>query len=115
MIHPFDAVAVEAYSGDMPPIFIGHLLPHLSPSVKIDTLWVLWHPDMLVVWSTADQRWTDILFAVEQVPSKSSENYGLAPLQEAESAFLEAIGHVGGSPWMFGFTPREEAGAGDVS
>ncbi len=98
IIHPFDAFVIETYTGPM----IGHLLPRLSSSVDLDTLWLLWHPDMLVVWSREDQRWTDILFAVEHEPPKSPADNDLAPLQQAESAFLEAIGYDGGSPWIFG-------------
>lgn len=103
VIHLFDAFAIERHT-DGP--LIGHLLPHLSAAVDLDTLWVLWHPDMLVVWSTEEQRWSEVLFTSEHDPPRPSPDDGLAPLQQAESAFLEASGFDGGSPWIFGFRPN---------
>jgi hypothetical protein len=100
IIHPFDAVAVEAY--DELPV-IGHQLPDVDASVDLDTLWILWHPGILTMWSQRDRRWTDVLFAVEHDPPQATRSRDLDALQQAENAFLSAIDHRKGSPWLFGF------------
>jgi hypothetical protein len=101
VIHPFDGVAVEAYDE---PLVIGHRLPDVDASVELDTLWILWHPAMLVMWSQSDRRWTDVLFDLEQDPPSATQSRDLDAVQRAEDAFLAAIDHRKGSPWFFGFS-----------
>jgi hypothetical protein len=100
IIHMFDAVAVEAYDE---LAIMGHRLPEVDASVEVDTLWILWHPGMLTMWSQHDRRWTGVLFAVQHEPAQASEPGDMDALQEAEDALLTAIGHHDGSPWLFGF------------
>ena len=100
IFHPFDAVPVEVYEEFA---IIGHRLPDVAASVELDTLWVLWHPGMLAMWSQVDRRWTDILFDGHD-PSQQARASDLDALQEAEEAFLIAIDHPGDSPWRFGLS-----------
>jgi hypothetical protein len=105
IVHPFEAVAAEAYD-DL--VFIGHVLPKLSPTVDLDSLWILWHPDKLAMWSRDDQRWTDVLFALPHNPPYTSpEKDSDTPLQDAEAAFLSAINYKSNSPWQFGFSAAD--------
>ncbi|GIF51124.1 hypothetical protein Afe04nite_56630 [Asanoa ferruginea] len=96
VIHMFDAVAVEAYD-EMP--FIGHRLPLVAPSVGLDTLWILWHPGMLTMWSKNDQRWIDVIFANEDPFAEEADEMDI--IQQAEETFLSATGHRGDSPWLY--------------
>jgi hypothetical protein len=102
IIHMFDAVAVEAYD-ELP--LIGHRLPDVAASIDLDTLWILWHPGLLTVWSQSARRWTDVMYAVEHNPPRARPSNDMDVLQQAEDSFLAAIGHLKGSPWLFGFAP----------
>jgi len=104
IVHPFDAVAAEVYD-DL--VLIGHELPRLSPTVDLDSLWILWHPDKLAMWSRDDQRWTDVLFALLHDPPFTSPEDSDTPLQGAEAAFLSAIDYKSDSPWQFGFSAAD--------
>ena len=101
--HPFDVVTFELF-GDVP--FLRHALPLLDADVDLDTLWVLWHPATLTMWSRAEQRWTDVLFDVESDGPREVLESNDA-LQAAEAAFLAAIAYEGEpSPWQFRVTSR---------
>ena len=90
-------------------MFIGHELPKLSPTVDLDSLWILWHPDKLAMWSRVDQRWTDVLFALLHNPPHTSPEDSDTSLQDAEAAFLTAINYKLDSPWQFGFSAADSA------
>lgn len=80
LVHLFDAVVVEAFAEPGP--IMGHLLPPLSPEIQIDSLWILWHPDILVMWSQVERKWTDVLFdTAQEETSESPRDRGLPYLQ----------------------------------
>ncbi|SCL26426.1 hypothetical protein GA0070616_3305 [Micromonospora nigra] len=103
VIHPFDRFAVEIYES---PI-IG---PALAPlDVDADTVWVLWVPDHLVVWSRREGRWTDLLFnGMDRDEMTAARSESLAVLQEVELKFLADVGYQAGSPYLFGLAQRGE-------
>lgn len=95
LIHPFDGLAAEAFSGD--PV-IGHKLPAPSNSVDLDMLWVYWHPHLLAWWSREDQCWTDLFFAEDPDDRFDGDD---GPVFRAEERFLAKAGYTGSSPWLF--------------
>ncbi|MFL6162357.1 MAG: hypothetical protein ACJ74U_09015 [Jatrophihabitantaceae bacterium] len=113
IFHPFDAMPIEVIEEIA---VIGHVLPRLSPGVDLDTLWVLWHPGILAMWSRDQQRWTDIMFDIDENPPQRTRSPGeLDPLQQAESTYLAAINYEGGSPWLFKFSSGDEDATVEVT
>jgi hypothetical protein len=98
--HLFDGFPAEAFELD--GMLLAHRLPALSPTVGLDTLWVLFHPVAAAFWAATDCRWTSLLFSVS--PADGPPPTDGPDLQQAEEIFLEAIGHRRGSPWMFELT-----------
>jgi hypothetical protein len=96
VVHPFDALAV-----DLKHPVLGPLLPDLGYLSDVDSVWVLWAPFRLTVWSREGQGWTDLMFNIINPDETTSED--LAPLQEAEIRFLDACGDTSGSPYLFSF------------
>ncbi|MEV4139345.1 hypothetical protein AB0J72_45180 [Dactylosporangium sp. NPDC049742] len=96
VVHPLDRFALETYES----LFIGAALAPLDLSV--DTVWVLWVPDHLTVWSRTDDSWTDLMFTAinpdEEVPTAPDS---LSILQDAETHLLGEAGHRTGSPYLF--------------
>jgi len=84
---------------------LGPLLPKLTDLHEIDTVWMLWVPGVLTVWSKSTEGWTDLMFngmnPDEQLPDD------LTALQAAEARFLELSGHEDGSPYLFGISDSE--------
>jgi len=94
VVHPFDALAV-----DLKHPVLGPLLPDLGYLCDVDSVWVLWAPDRLAVWSRERQGWTDLMFNAmnpDEIPSED-----LSPLQAAEVRFLDACADKSGSPYLF--------------
>lgn len=104
LVHLFDAVVIEAFAEPGP--IMGHLLTPLSSEIQVDTLWVLWHPDILTMWSQQERTWTDVLFDTADETAESPPDRALSYLQRAESDFLGAIGYSRGSPWLFGIQTK---------
>lgn len=110
VVHLFDGLAVELF--DDAPI-LGHLLPTVDLPADVDNLWILWHPDMLVWWSSDRECWTDLLIGTfEEAQTTSSDDFQ-SPLLEAEAKFLDAVGSREGSPWLFRVSPADDERAGD--
>ncbi|GAA1619024.1 hypothetical protein GCM10009733_014220 [Nonomuraea maheshkhaliensis] len=97
VIHPFDNFALETYEHQV----IGPFLPDMRSYDGLDSIWVLWVPDHLSVWSKRLGGWTDLIFTAAN-PDEDHEPR-LSVLQDAEAVFLEAIDYRKGSPYNFGF------------
>lgn len=97
--HLLEHPAVEPIS----EMWIAHLLEPLTDVHDIATVWLLWAPTHLVLWSTATQTWTDVMFAASDVPNdphlRLDSEFDL--LQDVEGEFLDRIGHTTGSPYRF--------------
>jgi hypothetical protein len=81
-------------------IAFSRLLNPLSDVPELDTVWVLWVPDHLSLWSRRHGRWSDLLF------TGMNKNELLAPsvlsvLQDAEQDFLDRIGASDASPYLY--------------
>lgn len=94
VVHPLDALAVDVKH----PV-LGPLLPDLGYLCDVDSVWILWAPDRLTVWSTERQGWTDLIFNAMNPDETPSQD--LSPLQDAEIRFLDACADKSGSPYLF--------------
>jgi hypothetical protein len=103
VIHPFDYMIAECVKHPV----IGPLLDSLDDIEDLDTVWVLWSPSHLTVWSNERREWINLLFnvaTVEETGAPQRESRQLDILQEAEQYFLARIGHTSGSPYLFGLS-----------
>ncbi|MDT7783520.1 MAG: hypothetical protein QOF58_1939 [Pseudonocardiales bacterium] len=97
--HLLEHPAVEPIAGHV----IAHMLEPLTDLHDIATVWLLWAPTHLVLWSTATQTWTDVMFAASDIPNDPDLRFDsdLDLLQDVEDEFLNRIGHTTGSPYLF--------------
>jgi hypothetical protein len=101
VVHPFDHMIIECIEH----MIIGPLLDPLEGAGDLASVWVLWVPDHLTMWSRDDPGWIDLFFrAATPEEAQSHEPDRLAVLQEAEDYFLTRIGHTAGSPYLFGLS-----------
>jgi hypothetical protein len=104
--HFFDYPAIECL-GESP--LIAHLLEPLSDVQGVDSVWVLWAPSHLVVWSTEHQEWINLMFGVaDDMQEPFGRDDDVEVLQSIESLFLEEIGSTKGSPYLFGLTVGDD-------
>jgi hypothetical protein len=96
--HPLEYPAVEVLQSPL----IAPLLEPLSDVPDVDTVWMLWHPSHLVVWSTARQDWISLFFDVGDGAPPPEYGHSLDLLQEVEQEFLAQVGWTG-SPYVYGF------------
>jgi hypothetical protein len=99
VIHPLDHFAYELVADSI----LAPALPPLSGAERLglDTVWVLWVPDHLTMWSTAEGRWTEMMFrSIDPDEGAATDLDGLAVLQAAEGAFLRRLG-IDESPYLF--------------
>lgn len=97
--------------------FVAH---HLEPLTElpdsVDAVWVLFAPTHLVVWSVAENRWTNLLFnsagAPGQPPPPGAEDE-LEFLAAVDIEFRRLIGDESTSPYAFKLTA--ESAADDTS
>jgi len=94
VIHPFDYMTVEC-SRDY---VIGPYLDPLKDVGDLDTVWVLWHPHHLTMWSHERHEWINLLFDVTNPGEKPGE---LPVLQDAEQYFFKCTGYTGRSPYLY--------------
>ena len=94
VIHPFDQVTVECYRDYV----IGPYLDPLDDVGDLDTVWVLWHPHHLTMWSRERHEWINLMFEAMNPDEKPGE---LPVLQDAEQYFFTRTGHIGRSPYLF--------------
>jgi hypothetical protein len=94
VIHPFDYVTAECFSDYV----IGPYLDPLEDVGDLDTVWVLWHPDHLTMWSRERHEWINLVFGLMNPDEKPGD---LPVLQDAEQYFFTAAGYTGRSPYLF--------------
>lgn len=84
---------------------LAYLLDPLDDINGIDSVWVLWAPGHLVVWTAGSQTWTDLVYTADD-PQDPSVDYDedLDFLQQVEQRFLDETGYTGGSPYLFRLT-----------
>lgn len=103
IVHPFDRFALEAVTH---PI-VAPLLEPLPDVTRLDTVWVLWVPDHLTMWSRNKSVWTEMFF---RAATKDEVIHGphaeLSVLQDAESEFLARVRPSYGSPYLFGLVAK---------
>jgi hypothetical protein len=101
VVHPLDHMVIECIEHPV----IGPLLDPLEGVGDLASVWVLWVPDHLTMWSRGDHEWVDLFFGaatLEDVLARELDR--LAVLQEAEGYYLTRVGHVGRSPYRFGLS-----------
>jgi hypothetical protein len=97
--HLLDHLIVEAFDGPV----IAHTLEPLEDDSGIDSVWILWAPSHLVVWSAAERTWTNLIFNGGDLQDVDfDDESGLDFLQQIEQHFLEQTSQTGGSPYVFG-------------
>ena len=103
VVHPLEFPVVELYDQDYP--LLAHRLDPLTGLSGIDSVWILWSVDpVLVVWSAQDRRRVNVCFGSLSSDDVEPYHHGeLALLQQIEAEFLEQSG-VSGSPFFFGFS-----------
>jgi hypothetical protein len=105
IVHPFDHLAVECLESQ----FIGRVLAPPPGAGFFDTVWVLWVPNHVTMWSRESSEWTDLWFGAINPDEDMPEDWkSLAPLQAVESDYLDAIGVSTGSPYLYRLTAEEE-------
>ncbi|MGH3626519.1 MAG: hypothetical protein ACRDRL_03615 [Sciscionella sp.] len=99
--HFFDHFTVECYENKL----IAHLLEPLADLDGIDSVWVLWAPTHLVVWSSEHQEWTNLIFdAIDPSDAIPSRNESIELLQQVELEFLTHTNCPKQSPYVFDLT-----------
>jgi hypothetical protein len=94
VIHPLDHLTVES----LRDYAMGPYLEPLKDVGDLDTVWVLWPPHHLTMWSRAHRQWINLMFDLMNPDEKRGE---FPALQAAEMSFLTRTGHTGGSPYLF--------------
>ena len=102
VVHPLDYFTAESFRDYV----IGPYLEPLEDIGDLDTVWVLWPPHHLTVWSRERHEWINLLFELMNPDEEPTE---LPVLQDAEQEFLTRIGHTDPSPYYFMATYQEEA------
>lgn len=95
--HIFDYLIVEI---DDAPL-IAHRLDPLGDVVGPDTIWVLWAPYWLTMWSAQHNRWVDLWFTAVNQDEDLSYMEGLDVLQHVENEFLKQTESKEKSPYIF--------------
>jgi hypothetical protein len=94
VVHQFDGMATEIYREPV----IGQYLGPLQDVGDLDTVWVLWHPHHLTMWSRERHEWINLLF---EMMNPDEERGQLPALQDAEQYFFTLTGYTGSSPYLF--------------
>jgi hypothetical protein len=92
--HPADHLAVDV----MQSLVASHLMPSKVSYESLDSVWVYWPPDKLVMWSKATQTWIDIIFAVD--PEAPFADDKLSFIQNIELTYITAAG-INASPYVY--------------
>jgi hypothetical protein len=100
IVHPFDGFAVE-----LPRVVMANALPSPSPALDgLDSIWVLWIPEHLTIWSRESRDWTQVFYTCIDPETDQSEVQGLSALQDLEDDLLDRCGFEGASPYLFHLT-----------
>jgi hypothetical protein len=92
--HPLDHLTVES----LRDYVMGPYLEPLEDVGDLDTVWVLWPPHHLTMWSRERYEWINLMFDLMNPDEKPGE---FPALQAAEMYFFTRSGHTGGSPYLF--------------
>jgi hypothetical protein len=93
--HPYDHFALDVAQSQT----ASHLLPREVSYSALDSVWVFWPPDKLVMWSRATRTWTDILF-VTNGTEVSNPDDTLSFIQNVELTYMTVAG-ITASPYVF--------------
>lgn len=97
VVHPLERMVAEVIAN---PFTVGAALGPIELPHHVDSLWVLFHPDQVVIYSRAQAAWTQIMFAPDGEEDSRVED--LAMLQQAEDTFLAALpGSATTSPFLY--------------
>jgi hypothetical protein len=99
VVHPLDYVTAESFRDYV----LGPYLEALEDVGELDTVWMLWHPHHLVVWSREHHEWINLLFGGMNPDEEPPD----LPVLEAEQDFLTRIGHTDPSPYWFAVSYQE--------
>jgi hypothetical protein len=103
VVHLLDYLTAECFK----EVVIGPYLDPLEDLDDIDTVWVLWPPHHLTMWSRERREWMNLMFDgmnPDEVSARQQRPIALPFLQEAEQYFLTRSGHTDRSPYFFEVT-----------
>jgi hypothetical protein len=92
--HPFDHFALDVAQTQV----AAPCMPEMGTYGGVDSIWVYWPPDKLVMWSSTTRAWIDIIFTVnpeDQIPDEQ-----LSLIQNVELSYIFAAG-IEASPYLF--------------
>jgi hypothetical protein len=92
--HPFDHFAVDVARSSV----VSQLMPEVVCYDSLDSIWVYWPPNKLVMWSRVTHTWTDIIFAVN--PEEPFSDDKLSFIQNVELTYM-AVAGIASSPYVF--------------
>jgi hypothetical protein len=104
VVHLLDYLTAECFKKD---VVIGPYLDPLEDVEDIDTVWVLWPPHHLVMWSSERHEWMNLMFDAlnqDEVSARQQRPIALPVLLEAEQDFLTRTGRTDRSPYFFEVT-----------
>jgi hypothetical protein len=93
--HPYDHFAPDAARS----VTVSHLMPGEVSYNALDSLWVFWPPQKLVMWSRATRTWTDILFVGDDAMIPDPD-WTLSFIQNVELSYMAMAG-ITASPYAF--------------
>ncbi|MGW0476205.1 hypothetical protein [Streptomyces coeruleorubidus] len=94
---------------------IAHTLTAPTLPDEIDAMWVFFAPSHLVVWSAAEQRWTQLLLgSFKEDGTAPAVDFAMELLQHYEGVFLERAGIDQSSPFYYGLGTGELPSAVDA-
>lgn len=93
--HPYDHFAIDVARS----LTVSQLMPAEIGYDALDSLWVFWPPQKLVMWSKAAKTWTDVLFVADDaiVPDP---DWTLSFMQNVELTYMAEAG-ITASPYVF--------------
>jgi len=93
--HPYDHFAFDVAQART----VSHLMPGKLSYDALDSIWVFWPPEKLVMWSSTTQDWTDILFATRG-DEISDPDDTFSFIQNIELTYMTIAG-ITASPYAF--------------
>jgi hypothetical protein len=103
VVHLLDYLTAECFKD----LVIGPYLDPLEDIDDIDTVWVLWPPHHLTMWSRERREWMNLMFDAmnpDEVSARQQRQIAIPVLLEAEQYFLTRTGRTDRSPYFFEVT-----------
>ena len=103
VVHLLDYLTAECFKD----YAIGPYLYPLEDIDDIDTVWVLWPPHHLTMWSRERHEWMNLMFDAmnpDEVSARQQQSITIPVLLEAEQDFLTRTGRTDRSPYFFEVT-----------